>query len=104
MNPLTQKDQELLNHFNYILSTCQKDGAFQPDFEKVQYTIVKCRHHIGNGVFNPYIAVRANRVSDGKKIYQKPCTAIRFDDGTVSVWWYGANSNIFAMDNVVLPS
>jgi len=101
--PASNGYENALAHFQKVLEIYQPQGAFSPD-PKVRYTFVKRRQHINGGMHQPYLAIRAIRKEDGKELYLKPCTVIRFEDGTASVWWYGGKSRIFAIDNAILPS
>lgn len=99
--PATSLDAKRLAHFNRLL-----DGGYDllyPDHGSLRVGIVRKRQHLGGGLYNPYYAVRVRRI-DGSLIYEKPCTPIRYDDGSVSIWWHANKEmGIFAIDNVKLP-
>jgi hypothetical protein len=98
----TKEYEQAFKHFNDVCRAYQPDGAYSQD-PKVRYAFVRCRHHLGSGLYQPYLAIRAIRKGDGKELYTKPCSIIRFQDGTASVWWFGGKSKIFASDTANLP-
>jgi hypothetical protein len=89
-------------HFENVVRLYQPEGAYTPD-RSIKYTIVRRSHYLGSGTSQPYLAIKAVSRVDGRQLYTKPCSVIRWDDGSTSVWWYGGKSKIFAIDNVNLP-
>ena len=102
--PLDEENARRLAHFNATNEIYYKGKVFSPNFETVKHTIIRKRHHIGNGVYQPFYAIRGVRKSDSVQIFECDIDCIHWADGTTSIYWNRKNGNRFVMDNVKLPA
>ena len=103
IKPRDNESAERLAHFK-ATNAIYHPELFKPNFEAIRYSIIKKRHHLGNGLYQPFYAVRGIRKSDGVQIFECDITPIHWEDGTTSIYWTRKNGNRFVMDNVKLPA
>jgi len=101
--PRDKESARRLAHFN-ATNAIYHPEIYLPNTDIIQHVIVRKMHHLGQGVYQAYYAIRGIRRADNVQIFECDVTPIHWDDGTISIYWTRKNGNRFVMDNVQLPA